>query len=37
MMSETARFFIGVSPILLIMLGTIAWGGYELIKRYRRH
>lgn len=36
MMSEIMQFFVGVSPILLIMFGTIAWGGYEVMKIYRR-
>ena len=35
-MSETAQFFIGISPILLIMLGTVIWGGYEVTMRARR-
>lgn len=37
LMSETTQFFVGISPILLIMLGTIGWGGYEAMKIYRRH
>lgn len=36
-MSATAQFFIGISPILLIMLGTVAWGGLEVMKKHRRH
>ena len=35
-MSEMMKFLIGVSPILLIMVGTIAWASYEVAKKHRR-
>jgi len=36
-MSSTAQFFIGVSPILVIMIGTLCAGGYTVFRRMKHH
>lgn len=35
-MSGTSQFWIGISPILFIMVATIAFGGYEVFKKIKR-
>lgn len=36
-MSDLAQFLVGVSPILIIMLGTLGVAGYTLWQRRKRH
>lgn len=35
-MNDASQFWIGISPILFIMLTTLAVGGYEIFKNIKR-
>lgn len=35
-MSDVSKFCIGISPIIIIMVATIAAGGYEVFKNIKR-
>lgn len=35
-MNETSQFWIGIAPILFIMVATLAFGGYEVFKIIKR-